>query len=46
MMEVDYDAGMARSTWAAVANLARQQGRFLLASRALGEQVTDDMPPM
>jgi len=37
-IEVNYDAGMARSTWADVASLARQQGRFLLASRAMGEQ--------
>jgi CHAT domain-containing protein len=38
MIEVNYDAGMARSTWADVATLAKQQGRFLLASRATGEQ--------
>jgi len=38
MLEVNYDADMARSTWAQVETLARQQHHYLLASRAIGEQ--------
>jgi CHAT domain-containing protein len=38
MIEVNYDAGMARETWGQVAKLAGKQGHWLLASRAVGEQ--------
>jgi tetratricopeptide (TPR) repeat protein len=38
MLEVNYDAGMARDTWAQVEALARRQHHYLLASRAIGEQ--------
>jgi tetratricopeptide (TPR) repeat protein len=38
MMEVNYDARLARATWAQVAELATRQHHFLLASRAAGEQ--------
>ena len=38
MLEVNYDAGMARRTWADVEALAIRQHHFLLASRAMGEQ--------
>ena len=38
MIEVNYDAATARSTWATVESLARQQHQYLLASRAMGEQ--------
>lgn len=38
MFETNYDAGMARRTWAKVESLAIRQGHFLLASRAVGEQ--------
>jgi CHAT domain-containing protein len=38
MLEVNYDAGMARTTWAEVESLAIHQHHFLLASRAIGEQ--------
>jgi len=38
MIEVNYDAAMARTTWSQVAALARQQHHLLLASRAMGEQ--------
>jgi len=38
MLEVNYDADMARSTWAQIETLARQQHHYLLASRAIGEQ--------
>ncbi len=38
MLEVNYDSGMARHTWADVESLAIQQHRYLLASRAIGEQ--------
>ena len=35
---MNYDADMARSTWAQVETVARQQHHYLLASRAIGEQ--------
>src|ERR1039458_2909039 len=38
MLEVNYDAGMARKTWAEVEALALRQHHYLLASRAMGEQ--------
>ncbi len=38
MLEVNYDAGMARQTWADVENLAAKKQHYLLASRAIGEQ--------
>jgi len=38
MLEVNYDAGMARKTWADVEALALRQHQLLLASRAMGEQ--------
>lgn len=38
MLEVNYDAGMARQTWAAMENLAAKEHHYLLASRAIGEQ--------
>ncbi|MBS1821287.1 MAG: CHAT domain-containing protein [Acidobacteria bacterium] len=38
MLEVNYDSGMARDTWAQVETLAMRQHHFLLASRAIGEQ--------
>ncbi len=38
MIEVNYDAAIARSTWATVESLAKQQHQYLLASRAMGEQ--------
>jgi CHAT domain-containing protein len=38
MLEVNYDAGMARKTWADVEVLALRQHQLLLASRAMGEQ--------
>ena len=38
MLEVNYDAGMARKTWAEVEALALSQHHYLLASRAMGEQ--------
>jgi len=38
MLETNYDAGMARATWAKVERLAIRQHHFLLASRAVGEQ--------
>ena len=38
MLEVNYDSGMARQTWAEVESLAIRQRHFLLASRAIGEQ--------
>lgn len=38
MLEVNYDAGMARTTWADVEALALRQHHYLLASRAMGEQ--------
>ena len=37
MIENNYDASVARSTWRQVATLAKSQGHFLLASRAIGE---------
>ncbi|HEV2395992.1 MAG TPA: CHAT domain-containing tetratricopeptide repeat protein [Candidatus Sulfotelmatobacter sp.] len=38
MLEANYDAAMARQTWAQVESLAIQQHHYLLASRAIGEQ--------
>ena len=38
MLEVNYDAGMARKTWADVEALAIRRHHYLLASRAIGEQ--------
>jgi len=38
MLEVNYDSGMARQTWAEVQSLATSQHHYLLASRAIGEQ--------
>ena len=38
MLEVNYDAGMARTTWADVEALALRQHQYLLAARAMGEQ--------
>ncbi len=38
MLEVNYDAGMARQTWGDVQALAMRQHHYLLATRAQGEQ--------
>jgi CHAT domain-containing protein len=38
MLEVNYDSGMARQTWAEVESLANQQHHYLLGVRAIGEQ--------
>ena len=38
MLEVNYDSGMARQTWAEVQSLATKRHHYLLASRAIGEQ--------
>jgi CHAT domain-containing protein len=38
LLETNYDAGMARSTWSEVQELADQRHHYLLASRAMGEQ--------
>lgn len=38
MLEVNYDSGMAQKTWTEVETLAFRQRRYLLASRAIGEQ--------
>jgi hypothetical protein len=38
MIEVNYDAAMARDTWAQAAKLASRQRHLLLASRAVGEE--------
>ncbi len=38
MLEVNYDAASARSTWTQVAELARSQHHYQLAVRAVGEQ--------
>jgi CHAT domain-containing protein len=38
MIETNYDASMARTTWEKVQTLARQQGHYLLMARAMGEQ--------
>ncbi len=38
MLEVNYDAGMARQTWAQVEQLALHRHHYLLATRAIGEQ--------
>jgi|CZKL01.1.fsa_nt_gi CHAT domain-containing protein len=38
MLEVNYDSGMARQTWAEVGSLANRQHHYLLAARAIGEQ--------
>jgi hypothetical protein len=39
MLEVNYDSGMARETWTQVQNLSLRQHHYLLASKAIGEQV-------
>jgi CHAT domain-containing protein len=38
MLEVNYDSGMARQTWAEVESLANRRHHYLLATRAIGEQ--------
>ncbi|HEY1805808.1 MAG TPA: CHAT domain-containing tetratricopeptide repeat protein [Terracidiphilus sp.] len=38
MLEANYDAAMARQTWAEVESLAIRRHHYLLASRAVGEQ--------
>src|SRR6266567_3019764 len=38
MIESNYDAGMALKTWSEVETLARAKFRYLLATRALGEE--------
>ena len=38
MLEVNYDSGMARQTWAEVESLANSRHHYLLAARAIGEQ--------
>jgi len=38
MIETNYDAASAQSTWAQVAQLARQRHHFMLAARAMGEE--------
>jgi CHAT domain-containing protein len=38
MLEVNYDSGMARQTWAEVESLATRRRHYLLATRAIGEQ--------
>lgn len=38
MLEVNYDSGMARETWAEIQSLATDRHHYLLASRAIGEQ--------
>jgi CHAT domain-containing protein len=38
IIETNYDAAMARSTWASVEQLARSQHHYLLSSRASGEK--------
>ena len=38
MLETNYDAASARSTWAQVTDLARRRGHLQLALRATGEQ--------
>jgi len=38
MLETNYDAGMAHTTWAEVESLALARHHYLLASRAVGEQ--------
>ncbi|MGB6133624.1 MAG: CHAT domain-containing tetratricopeptide repeat protein [Acidobacteriaceae bacterium] len=38
MLEVNYDAGMARETWKQVEKLALHRHHYLLATRAIGEQ--------
>jgi len=38
MLEVNYDSGMARQTYAKVESLAIRRHHYLLASRAIGEQ--------
>jgi CHAT domain-containing protein len=38
MIETNYDASMARTTWETVQTLAKQQGHYLLMARAMGEQ--------
>jgi tetratricopeptide (TPR) repeat protein len=38
MLETNYDAASARTTWSQVTQLARRRGHFMLAARATGEQ--------
>lgn len=38
MIETNYDASMARSTWRSVEGLARDKRHYLLMARAMGEQ--------
>ena len=38
MIETNYDASMARTTWEKVQTLAKQQGHYHLMARAMGEQ--------
>ena len=38
MLEVNYDSGTARDTWAEVKALANRQHHYLLVARAMGEQ--------
>lgn len=38
MLELEYDAGLAKTTWAEVEKQAKQLGEWRLASRASGEQ--------
>ena len=38
MIETNYDASMARTTWQEVEQLARQQGYYRLMARAMGEE--------
>lgn len=38
MLETNYDAALAQKTWAEVGRLARKQHRYLLASRASGDE--------
>jgi CHAT domain-containing protein len=38
MIETNYDASMARTTWQQVEKMARDQGHYLLMARAMGEQ--------
>jgi len=38
MLETNYDSGLARTTWQQVGEMAKSQHRYMLASRAIGEQ--------
>ncbi len=38
MIETNYDAASAQSTWTKVAQLARQRHHYMLAGRAMGEE--------